>query len=107
MKNVFVLLLFIMTCQVALPQQGISETGLWSQYFYNVPIKGKFRVAGDFQFRTYELTSDFQQFIARAAIAYTPAVGTVELHAGYGYFYGEPFGDSDAGTSEHRLHQDV
>jgi len=96
-----------MTCQVALPQQGISETGLWSQYFYNVPIKGKFRVAGDFQFRTYELTSDFQQFIARAAIAYTPAVGTVELHAGYGYFYGEPFGDSDAGTSEHRLHQDV
>jgi hypothetical protein len=88
-------------------QDGISETGLWSQYFFNVPVAGEFRIAGDFQYRTYELTSDFQQFIARAAIAYTPANAAVELHAGYAYFYGEPMGDSDNGTSEHRLHQDV
>jgi len=107
MKKNLLVFVFLMTCQVGLSQRGISETGLWSQYFYSAPLSAKFKVAGDFQYRTYELTSDFQQFIARAAIAYTPAVGTVELHAGYGYFYGEPFGDGDAGTSEHRLHQDV
>ena len=41
---------------------------------------------GDFQFRTYGNTSDFQQFIARVAIAYKPRIEVVELHAGYGFF---------------------
>ncbi|BAO56597.1 DUF2490 domain-containing protein [Nonlabens marinus] len=107
MKTFLPALVFLITCQVGLAQRGISETGLWSQYFYNAPVAENFRIAGDFQYRTYELADDFQQFIARAAIAYTPKIGTLELHAGYGYFYGEPFGDSDAGTSEHRLHQDI
>ena len=107
MKNLSSILLILLVCQVGLSQNGVSETGLWSQYFYSLPIGNKWKVAGDFQYRTYELSSDFQQFIARAAVAYTPAIGTVELHAGYGYFYGEPFGDSNRSTSEHRLHQDV
>ncbi|SCX97462.1 Protein of unknown function [Nonlabens sp. Hel1_33_55] len=107
MKNFLAVFIIIITCQVALSQRGVSETGLWSQYFYTVPLSERFKVAGDFQFRTYEVTNDFQQFIARTAIAYTPKAGTLELHAGYGYFYSEPFGSGDAGTSEHRLHQDV
>lgn len=107
MKKIILLLVLISTCQVALSQRGVSETGLWSQYFFNVPLESKWSVNGDLQYRTYELTEDFQQFIARAHVMYQPDSLNLGLAAGYAYLNGEPFGASEAKTIEHRLHQDL
>jgi hypothetical protein len=107
MKKILLALSFLFTCQLALSQQGVRETGLWSQYFFNVPVANKWSVNGDLQYRTYELTTDFQQFIARAHVMYQPDSLDIGVAAGYAYLNGEPFGASDVTTQEHRLHQDL
>ncbi len=107
MKKIVALILIVSACQFSLSQRGVSETGLWSQYFFNVPVASEWSVNGDLQYRTYEIADDFQQFIARAHVMYRPDSLNVGVAAGYAYLNGEPFGDSDVKTIEHRLHQDL
>jgi hypothetical protein len=107
MKRFLLALSFLITCQLALSQQGVTEMGLWSQYFFNVPVANKWSVNADLQYRTYELTSDFQQFIARAHLTFRPDSLNLGVAAGYAYLNGEPFGSSDVTAQEHRLHQDL
>jgi hypothetical protein len=107
MKLKFLFLLLILSCAYCQSQTKIRETGLWSQYLYKTPLANRWAIAGDFQYRTYEIGADFQQFIARAAVSYQPANTAIDVHAGYGYFTGQPFGAADNTTTEHRLHQDL
>ena len=107
MKFNYVILFLIMSCFYCQSQTGISETGLWTQYIYKKPLNDRWAIAGDFQYRTYEVGNDFQQFIARVAVSYQPANIAIDFQAGYGYFTGQPFGASDTSTTEHRLHQDL
>lgn len=88
-------------------QTKIGATGLWSQYIYKKPLNQRWAIAGDFQYRTYEIGADFQQFIARAAVSYRPTYTAIDVHLGYGFFTGQPFGAAEDNTTEHRLHQDL
>ena len=86
MKKILTTFFILVTCQVVWSQNDTSGTGLWSQYLYNARLKDELKLVGDFKFRTYGITSDFQQFIARVAIAYKPRIEVVELRVGYGFF---------------------
>ncbi|WP_298950517.1 DUF2490 domain-containing protein [uncultured Nonlabens sp.] len=103
----YVLFFFITSCFFCQSQTGTSVTGLWTQYMYKKALNNDWAVAGDFQYRTYEVGKDFQQFIARAAVSYRPAKIAIEFQAGYGYFTGQSFSAGDSTTSEHRIHQDL
>ncbi|GAL76395.1 hypothetical protein JCM19275_804 [Nonlabens ulvanivorans] len=59
-----------MSCLILSGQESIDKTGLWTQYFVNSNIGARLKVAVDFQYRTYEIPDDFQQFIGRVSIGY-------------------------------------
>ncbi len=107
MRNYLIIVLLSISYYSMTGQESINETGLWNQYFINTNLGNKLKLAVDLQYRSYEIPSDFQQFIGRAAIGYQPASAQVTLYAGYGYFNSGARGDSDATSYEHRLHQDI
>ncbi|PQJ32969.1 hypothetical protein BST92_14025 [Nonlabens arenilitoris] len=107
MRQIVLLLMVSISCFIMSGQKSISETGLWNQYFINTDIGNRLKVAIDFQYRSYEIPNDFQQFIGRAAIGYQPKGTQIKLYTGYGYFNSGARGQSDATSYEHRLHQDI
>ncbi|WP_397299466.1 DUF2490 domain-containing protein [Nonlabens ulvanivorans] len=107
MRQVTLLIILLMSCLILSGQESIDKTGLWTQYFVNSNIGARLKVAVDFQYRTYEIPDDFQQFIGRVSIGYQPKRTQIKLYTGYGYFNSGSFGSSDATSYEHRLHQDI
>nr|WP_042290583.1 DUF2490 domain-containing protein [Nonlabens ulvanivorans] len=107
MRQAIGLLLMSVSCLFMTGQESIDETGLWNQYFITTDISKRLKLATDFQYRTYEISGDFQQFIGRASIGYQPRGTQINLYAGYGYFNSGTRGNSESNSHEHRLHQDV
>ncbi|WP_124981500.1 DUF2490 domain-containing protein [Nonlabens xiamenensis] len=107
MRYLTLYLVLMMSVHFCQSQTGISDTGLWSQYIFTKSLKNQWFITGDLQYRTYELTSDFQQFIARAGVGYRPKNTQLDLVAGYAYFLSGPFGESETTSGEHRFHQDI
>ncbi|EAS19618.1 hypothetical protein BBFL7_00164 [Flavobacteria bacterium BBFL7] len=107
MRQVLFMLLMVVSGYHMSGQETISDTGLWNQYFINTDIGSRLKLAADFQYRSYEIPDDFQQFISRASIGLQPKGTQIKLYTGYGYFNSGTRGDNDATSYEHRLHQDI
>ncbi|HEA30968.1 MAG TPA: DUF2490 domain-containing protein [Leeuwenhoekiella sp.] len=103
----FALLIFT-TVQTTFAQETEGKLGGWYAYNWNTQFgDSQFGIMGDFQYRVYDVASDFQQFLLRGGISYTPKESGLTVLAGYAYFNSGVLGDSDAQTYEHRLYQDV
>ncbi|PHR93884.1 MAG: hypothetical protein COA80_13170 [Leeuwenhoekiella sp.] len=89
-------------------QEGNPTLGAWYSYFVLSDFKdSQFGLMGDVQYRNYEVTSDFQQFIVRAGLSYKFKNTPLKVLAGHSYFVTGFFGESEETFYEHRPYQDV
>ena len=106
-RALFALFIFT-TVQTIDAQETEGKLGGWYAYNWNTHFgESQFGLMGDFQYRVYDVASDFQQFILRGGVSYTPKESGLTLLAGYAYFNSGALGDSNPQTYEHRLYQDV
>jgi molybdopterin converting factor small subunit len=106
--RIFIVFLIFSTTAISFAQETENKMGAW--YAYNWSIKfgdSQFGAAGDFQYRVYEVASDFQQLILRGGLTYTPKESGLTLLAGYSYFNSGELGAVDPHNYEHRLYQDI
>ncbi|WP_290478069.1 MULTISPECIES: DUF2490 domain-containing protein [unclassified Leeuwenhoekiella] len=104
----FLVIFSFITTENSQAQKGNSKLGAWYSYFVNSDFKdSEFGIMGDVQYRNYEVTSDFQQFIVRAGLSYSFKNTPLKVLAGYSYFITGLTGESEETFEEHRPYQDV
>lgn len=104
----FVTFLIFITAQTVFAQRTEGKLGGWYAYNWHTSSgDSPFGLMGDFQYRGYGVASDFQQFILRGGVSYTPKESGLTLVAGYSYFNSGELGDSNPQIYEHRLYQDA
>ncbi|MCM4154859.1 DUF2490 domain-containing protein [Gramella sp. AN32] len=108
MKRLFIAsLLFTTLFSTAHAQENDSQLGAWYMYFWNTQFdESKFGLAGDVQYRDWEVLGDLQQFIVRAAVSYN-VNSNLKIFAGYGHFISGELGESKETSQENRIHQDI
>lgn len=106
--RVCIAFLIVISAQTVIAQKTEGKLGGWYSYNWNIPLgDSRFEFMGDFQYRGYGVASDFQQFILRGGVSYTPKESGLTLLTGYSYFNSGELGDSDPQVYEHRLYQDA
>lgn len=89
-------------------QETEGKLGGWYAYLWNTRFQdSEWGLMGDFQYRGYGVANDFQQFILRGGVSYTPKNSGLTLLTGYSYFNSGAIGEPNPQTWEHRLYQDV
>ncbi len=109
MRRLYIILVLgICTLQTVQAQDRPDSTGGWYAYAFNTNYgDSQFGIAGDLQHRNFKVADDFQQWIARAGVTYSPKNVDITLVAGYSYFTTGTLGESNAKTHENRLYQDA
>jgi len=107
-SRIFFTFLIFITAQSIYAQETEGKLGGWYAYNWHTSLgDSPFGFMGDFQYRSYGVTDDFQQFILRGGVSYTPKESGLTLLAGYAYFNSGALGDSNPQIYEHRLYQDA
>lgn len=100
----FVCFLFIINFSNA---QADEQTGAWYMYFLNTSFsESSWGMAGDVQYRNYDLTSDMSQLFLRAGLTYSPNPN-VQFTAGYANVTIGKYGESTETSFENRIYQEA
>lgn len=87
--------------------QADEQTGAWYMYFLNTSFnESSWGIAGDVQYRNYDLTSDMSQLFLRAGLTYTPNPN-VQFTAGYANVIIGRYGESTETSYENRVYQEA
>lgn len=85
-----------------------SDAGAWYVYFGNQAISKKWNWWNEVQYRAYNFSNDFNQFLFRTGVGYNLSENNNNLHLGYAYVYTENYdsgGERKTTFGENRLYQ--
>ncbi len=108
MRNIFLVLVFGLCCNITLAQVEQSKTGAWYMYFYKHQFKNsQFGIQGDLQYRNWNLIGDLEQLLIRSGLTFTPKSADILFTLGYANITTGQFGDGNATVSESRIYQEA
>ncbi len=106
-KSLLSIVCLLLICNLS-NAQADEESGAWYMYFLNTSFNegGPWGMAGDVQYRNYDLAGDMSQIFLRAGLTYSPNPN-VQFTAGYANITIGTYGESNKKSFENRIYQEV
>ena len=105
--NVFLISFFFMI-SIQCFSQNVETVGARIIYFYYHKFnESKFGIQGDLQYQDWELFGNFNLFLVRSGLTYTPQNKNIRFIFGYAFAVIQPFWSEAEKFNENRIYQEV